>query len=63
MHPLQDLVAPDNSMVYSLSIPKNYKNYSVVHLEALDIVVASKVWAEAWANKKNQCILRQHGCS
>ena len=41
-----------NSMVYSLPIPKDYKNYSIVHLEALNIIVASKVWAEAWANKQ-----------
>ena len=47
-------------MVYSLSVPKNYKNYSIVHLEALNIVVASKVWAEAWANKQIQ-VFGQHG--
>ena len=41
-----------NSMVYSLPIPKNYKNYSIVHLEALNIVVAAKIWAETWANKQ-----------
>ena len=39
-------------MVYSLPISKDYKNYSIVQLEALNIVVASKVWAEAWANKQ-----------
>ena len=41
-----------DAMVYSLPIPRDYKNYSIVHLEALNIVVASKVWAEAWANKQ-----------
>ena len=41
-----------NSMVYSLPVPKNYKNYPIVHLEALNIVMASKVWTEAWANKQ-----------
>ena len=40
-------------MLYrSLPIPKDYKNYSLVHLEALNIVVAAKVWAEAWENKQ-----------
>ena len=39
-------------MVYYLAIPRDYKKYSVVHLEALNIVGACKVWAKAWENRQ-----------
>ena len=38
------------SMVYALPITKAYMNYSIAHLEILNIVVALKAWAEHWAN-------------
>ena len=41
-----------NCMVYSLAIPKNYEKYAIVHLQALNIVVASKLWEKAWENKQ-----------
>ena len=41
-----------NSMVYSLRITRDYKKYSIVHLEALDIVVACKLWPKAWENRQ-----------
>ena len=37
---------------YSLPIPKDFHQYSIVHLEMLNIVVALKVWATQWSNKK-----------
>ena len=37
-------------MVYTLPIPKGFKNYSIVHLEILNIVVVLKIWATFWAN-------------
>ena len=37
---------------YALPISKGYNNYSIVHLEMLNILVALKVWAHQWANKK-----------
>ena len=37
---------------YALPLPKNFNQYSIVHLEMLNIVVAVKVWAIQWSNKK-----------
>ena len=37
---------------YALSIPKNFNNYSIVHLEMLNIVVALKIWATQWSCRK-----------
>ena len=38
-------------MVYTLPIPLGYKNYTIVHLEILNIVVALKIWSEHWQDK------------
>ena len=40
------------NLCYALSILKNFNNYCIVHLEMLNIVVALKVWAYQWANRK-----------
>ena len=40
------------NQVYAIKIPKNYENYSIVHLEMLNILVALRVWAKQWASKK-----------
>ena len=37
--------------IYALSIPLGFKNYTIVHLEILNIVVAMKVWGDMWKNK------------
>ena len=37
---------------YALPIPKNVHQYSIVHLEMLNIVVALKLRATHWSNKK-----------
>ena len=37
---------------YALPIPRDFRQYSIVHLEMLNIVVALKVWATQWSNKK-----------
>ena len=40
------------SQVYTIKIPKNYKNYSIVQLEMLNILVVLRVWTKQWATKK-----------
>ena len=37
---------------YALPLPKKFNNYSIVHLEMLNIVVALKIWATQWSCKK-----------
>ena len=37
--------------VYTLSIPFGYKNYTIVHLEILNIVVALKSWGPIWQDQ------------
>ena len=54
---LSGLGASFESMVYALPIPKNNNNYNIVHLELLNIVVAFKVWAVHWSNKKLRYIV------
>ena len=41
-----------DNIVYHLPIPKNFKNYNIAQLELLNILVAIKIWAVHWANKK-----------
>ena len=36
------------NMVYTLQIPKGFNNYTIVHLEILNIVVALKLWGSLW---------------
>ena len=40
-----------DKMVYALDIPKGYMDYSIVHLEILNIMVALKVWGSSWKDK------------
>ena len=40
-----------DNYVYALQIPKGFQGYNIAHLEILSIVVALKVWGQAWANK------------
>ena len=51
---LTGLGAVFHYMVYSLPLSRGYMGYTIVHLEILDIVVACKVWANYWANKRIQ---------
>ena len=37
--------------VYALTIPLDLKNYTIVHLEILNIVIAIKIWGNIWKNK------------
>ena len=41
-------------MVYALPIPLGFKDYTIVHLEILNIVVAAKIWASHWTKKRVQ---------
>ena len=36
------------SFVYALPIPRGFRDYSIVHLETLNILVACKIWASEW---------------
>ena len=38
-------------MVYALPIPLGYKNYTILHLEILNIVVALTMWGHYWPKK------------
>ena len=40
-----------HNMVYALAIPLGFCNYTIVHLEMLNIMVALKVWGQHWSNK------------
>ena len=37
--------------IYSLPIPIGYNDYTIVHLEILNIVVALKLWGESWQDQ------------
>ena len=39
------------NMIYALPIPLGYKNYTIVHLEILNIVVALKIWGDTWKDQ------------
>ena len=43
-----------DNQCYALPIPKNLKNYSIIYLEMINILVALKVWAYQWKDKKIQ---------
>ena len=49
---LTGLGAVFQNMVYSFPLPRGYMGYNIVHPEILNIVVACKVWANYWANKR-----------
>ena len=37
--------------VYAIPIPRGYKAYHINHLEMINVMVALKLWGQAWANK------------
>ena len=41
-------------MVYALPIPQGFYDYTIVHLEMLNIMVALNVWGQNWQNKCNE---------
>ena len=43
---LTELVGVYGSLVYALTIPREYRGYSIVHLKILNILVVSKIWKE-----------------
>ena len=38
-------------MVYALPLPLGFKNYTIVHLEILNLVVTFKLWGPYWKDK------------
>ena len=51
MHVFHISVNYINDMVYALPIPQGFYNYTIVHLEMLNIMVALNVWGQNWQNK------------
>ena len=41
-----------NNEVYAVTIPLGFQKYDIVHLEILNIVVALRIWAKHWQNKR-----------
>ena len=48
---LQGLGARWGHQVYTLSIPLGYNDFSIVHLEMLNILVAIRTWGHQWGGK------------
>ena len=46
------LGASFGNMVYALPLPAGFMNLHITQLEMLNVVVALKVWANIWANKR-----------
>ena len=42
------------NMVYAISLPLGFKDYSIVYLEMVNIVVAWKVWGPMWRDARIQ---------
>ena len=40
------------NMIYTLPIPLGFQQYDITQLEMINIVVAAKIWASHWSNKK-----------
>ena len=40
------------NMVYALPLPRGYNQYTIVHLEILNVVVTLKIWANHWCNQR-----------
>ena len=41
-----------NNLVYTLPIPAAFNSYSIVNLEMINVLVALKLWAQSWTNKR-----------
>ena len=39
------------NLVYTLSMPKNHNNYSIVNLKIFNVMVALKIWGHLWKDK------------
>ena len=48
---LQGLGARWGFQVYAFTIPLGFKQYNVVHLEMINILVAIRTWGQAWTGK------------
>ena len=48
---LQGLGGTFDKMVHALPIPKGFKNYTILHLQILHLVVALKIWGSHWKDK------------
>ena len=41
-----------NNMVYALPLPQSFSQFHITQLEMLNVIVALKVWAQYWQDKK-----------
>ena len=48
---LQGLGAVCNNQIYAIKIPPNFQNYTIVHLEMLNELVAVRLWRYYWKQK------------
>ena len=48
---LQELGARWGHQVYTISIQLGYNDFSIVHLEMLNILVAIRTWGQQWHGK------------
>ena len=48
---LQSLGTVCNNQIYAIKIPPNFQNYTIVHLEMLNVLVAVRVWRYYWKQK------------
>ena len=49
---LKGLGAVYINQVYTMPVPQYCQNFSIVHLEMLNILVAVRVWKQSWKNKR-----------
>ena len=49
---LTGLGAVFHNMVYALPLPSGHLNYNITQLEMLNIMVALKIWGQAWQNMR-----------
>ena len=49
---LTGLGATFRNLVYTLPIPVNFNDYTIVHLEMINVLVALKLWAHLWADRR-----------
>ena len=58
--PVDESIFPDACLTglggvfqqFVYAIPRHYKQYHINHLEMINVMVALKIWGQAWANKK-----------
>ena len=50
--PLPELGGCFNNMEYAIGIFSGFREYTILHLEMVNMIVALKLWDPLWANKR-----------